>query len=82
MPTRFERFLCWFLFTVAMTVLGWVLRWIVPPAVRWIDGIAGPGTFLVAFGIALLPVAYSSYREPLLAALARRRRRIGQGQQP
>lgn len=82
MPTRFERFLCWFLFTVAMTVLGWVLHWIVPPAVRGIGGVIGPWTFLVVLGLLWLPIAYFSYRGPLLAALARRRRRIGQGQQP
>ena len=79
MPTRFERFLCWFLFTVAVTVLGWVLHWIVPPAVRWIGGIIGPGTFLVVLGLLWLPIAYFAYREPLLAAFARRRRRVGQG---
>lgn len=82
MPTRFERFLCWLLFTVAMTVLGWVLHWIVPPAVKGLGGMIGPGTVLVVLGLIWVPIAYLSYREPLLAALARRRRRIGQGQQP
>ncbi|VUD71788.1 hypothetical protein MET9862_02376 [Methylobacterium symbioticum] len=78
MPTRFERFLCWVLFTLAMAGLGWVLHRVVPPIIGWLSATLSP-QFVLGVMVGLwIPLAVFVYRGSIAAAFARWRGRIRQ----
>lgn len=74
MPTRRDVFLCWLLFTIAMAVVGWVLRAVLPSTLAWLNGALGAETVTVAMAAAWCVGAFFAYRPLLRAFLAKRRR--------
>lgn len=74
MPTRRDVFLCWLLFTIAMAVVGWLLRATVPGTLVWLNGALGADTVTVAMVAAWCVGAFFAYRPLLRAFLAKRRR--------
>jgi hypothetical protein len=72
MPTRRDVFLCWLLFTIAMAVVGWVLRASLPGALAWLNGALGANAVTVAMVAAWCVGAFFAYRPLLRAFLAKR----------
>lgn len=78
MPTRFERFLCWTLFTLAMAGVGWALHRLVPPVIGWLSDALSPQFVLGVMAGLWIPLAAIVYRGSVAAAFARWRGRIRQ----
>lgn len=74
MPTRFDVFLCWLLFTIAMAVIGWLLKAVLPGALAGLNGTLGADTVTGAMLAAWSVGAFFAYRPLLRAFLTKRRR--------
>ena len=74
MPTRRDVILCWLLFTIAMAVLGWALKLVLPGVLAWLNGALGADTVTVAMISAWCVGAFFAYRPLLRTFLAKRRR--------
>lgn len=73
MPTRRDVFLCWLLFTIAMAVVGWLLRATLPGILAWLNGTLGADTVTIAMVVVWCAGAFFAYRPLLRAFLAKRR---------
>lgn len=73
MPTRRDVFLCWLLFTIAMAVVGWVLKAVLPGTLAWLNGALGADTVTIAMVVAWCIGAVVAYLPLLRAFLAKRR---------
>ena len=73
MPTRFDVFLCWLLFTVAMGVIGWILRLVLPGTLAWLNATLGGDSVSAAMVATWCAGAFFAYRPLLRRFIAKRR---------